>query len=323
MFQFRFLDLVPIARHVLLEGMLDGVIVLDVQDRIVDINPAAIRLIKADMSPPIGEKIDTFLNDWHAISARCYETGKYWEEIRFDGLEMRYFDLRITDLYDHNGRTTGKLVDFRDITTHKNTELQLRDANVLLQDQLEEIKALQDELREQAIRDPLTGLYNRRYLNEMLNRELSKAKRLGKSVSVVMIDIDTFKTCNDTFGHKAGDTILQAVADMFHRNTRVEDIVCRFGGDEFLIVLPDTPEQVGADCAERWRELVQNIDIHYEQLKLKVTISVGVASFPNSGRTPDEILQTADKALYWAKGIGRNRVVSFQQMQQEQQTSSR
>lgn len=178
-----------------------------------------------------------------------------------------------------------------------------------LQLQLAEIESLQANLREEAIRDALTGLFNRRYMDEIFERELSRAKRQGFPVSIVMLDIDHFKQLNDTFGHKAGDIMLQKIGEMLKAQTRREDIVCRYGGEEFVVILPGATADVAVLFAERWRLSFQSIEMNYADKSLQATLSAGVAAFPRHGESRDELLQQADKALYNAKETGRNRVV--------------
>lgn len=188
-------------------------------------------------------------------------------------------------------------------------EGELQQANKKLKIQLEKIKSLQFELREQAIRDPLTGLYNRRHLNEMLQRELARAKREQTTVSFVMIDIDHFKKVNDTLGHETGDKILQELAAQLLSHTRSGDIICRYGGEEFLVILPDVTAETSFQIAEKWRNLFERTGTLSENKNLQATISCGIAEYPSDGLTDAEVISNADKALYIAKRTGRNRVV--------------
>jgi diguanylate cyclase (GGDEF)-like protein/PAS domain S-box-containing protein len=169
---------------------------------------------------------------------------------------------------------------------------------------------LREILRWQAIRDPLTGLFNRRYMEESLEREVLRVKRRGASLGVIMMDLDHFKRFNDTFGHKAGDAMLSALADVLKKHTRREDIVCRYGGEEFLVILPETSLELTRERAELLREVVSQLQLEYLGQSLgAITISLGVAAFPEHGSTGEEIILAADAALYHAKKKGRNRVV--------------
>jgi diguanylate cyclase (GGDEF)-like protein len=165
-------------------------------------------------------------------------------------------------------------------------------------------------LRLQAVRDPLTGLYNRRYLEESLDREESRAKRSGRPVGVMMIDIDNFKRCNDTFGHAAGDEVLRSVSRYIQSLARAEDIFCRYGGEEFLLLMTNTSPEAMWERAEGLRQGVQKLRIQHDGRRIgPITLSAGVALFPHHGAHGGEVLEVADAALYRAKESGRNRVV--------------
>jgi diguanylate cyclase (GGDEF)-like protein/PAS domain S-box-containing protein len=168
---------------------------------------------------------------------------------------------------------------------------------------------LRDALREMALRDGLTGLYNRRYLEDVMNRELHRAKRNGTPVSVVMIDIDHFKRFNDKFGHAAGDFVLSAVARTISDNTRGSDIACRYGGEELALVLSETTLNSARDRAEHIRQAIRKIDLNrFGQTLPPPTASFGVAVYPQAGDTPADLIKAADRALYRAKQEGRDRV---------------
>jgi diguanylate cyclase (GGDEF)-like protein/PAS domain S-box-containing protein len=166
---------------------------------------------------------------------------------------------------------------------------------------------LRDSLREQSIRDPLTRLFNRRFLEESFERELQLASRKKQSIAVLFLDLDHFKRFNDTFGHDAGDLVLQALADLFRRFFRATDICCRYGGEEFAIILPESTSQDAAIRAEALRSEVTGLRLQYKNLPLgQLTLSVGVATFPEHGSTSEELLKIADQCLYESKARGRD-----------------
>lgn len=168
---------------------------------------------------------------------------------------------------------------------------------------------LRDQLRDQSIRDPLTGLFNRRYLLETCRREFLRATRAGLSVSMLSIDVDHFKKFNDNQGHDAGDTVLRAVGRCLEGLFRAEDVPCRFGGEEFVVLLPGSNLDAAAGRAEQLRKTVEALVVRYLDRNLPtITISIGVAAFPISGDTPQTVMRVADEALYRAKANGRNRV---------------
>jgi diguanylate cyclase (GGDEF)-like protein/PAS domain S-box-containing protein len=171
-----------------------------------------------------------------------------------------------------------------------------------------ELRALQETLREQANHDALTGLYNRHYLEVTLGRELIRAQREGYPVAVIMGDLDRFKAINDRYGHLAGDEVLRTFGDLLKRDARGSDIYCRFGGEEFLLVLPGMAEESAVKRAEQLRSAIAAAPVVYDATPIAVTASFGVATFPCDGRTRDELIAAADCALYAAKAAGRNRV---------------
>jgi diguanylate cyclase (GGDEF)-like protein len=171
----------------------------------------------------------------------------------------------------------------------------------------EEIQRLQAQLRELAIHDPLTGLYNRHYLSETLKRELARAAREKYSVCFIMIDIDHFKRINDTYGHKAGDSVLQDLAAQLLNNTRASDILYRYGGEEFLAILPKVKADFAFQIAEKWRKGFLQSPVLLEFSGAKTTISCGIAAFPKHATSAADLIVCADQALYQAKAAGRNR----------------
>jgi diguanylate cyclase (GGDEF)-like protein/PAS domain S-box-containing protein len=170
---------------------------------------------------------------------------------------------------------------------------------------------LREALRTQSIKDPLTGLYNRRYLEEMLEREIRRAVRAEQPLGLLMLDLDHFKKFNDTYGHDAGDTVLRESATFLAKSIRAEDIVCRFGGEEFVIILPTASLSAASARAERIRSKLRELTVlHQGQSLGMVTVSVGVAALPEHGTSPKKLLEAADAALYRAKRNGRDRVIA-------------
>jgi diguanylate cyclase (GGDEF)-like protein/PAS domain S-box-containing protein len=168
---------------------------------------------------------------------------------------------------------------------------------------------LRETLREQSIRDALTGLYNRRYMEESLDRELRRSERKQRTLGVLLADVDHFKQYNDALGHEAGDALLRALADFFRAQVRREDIVCRYGGEEFTLLLPEASIDIARERAEMLREKIKALRVEHRGQPLDpVTLSLGVAVFPDHGTTAEELVRAADAALYRAKAAGRDRV---------------
>jgi diguanylate cyclase (GGDEF)-like protein/PAS domain S-box-containing protein len=309
LFRYQFMDLLPVARGRLIESMSDGVLVVDDRGRIVDVNPAVQGFIASAPVTLVGRNISEVLKEW-AYNVDLLLSGlETRTEVRSPLKPTRYLDLRVTPLYDERNNLTGRLIVFRDVTDRKEVEQNLRRAMDRLQTQLIEIGTLQSQLREQAIRDALTGVFNRRYLEETLARELARAKRETYPLSVVMMDLDFFKEINDTYGHEAGDVVLKTLAETVVRQSRHGDFVCRYGGEEFVLVMPNIGIETARERAEELHQIVNGLNIPYGVFNLTTTISMGVAMYPDHGATKEEIMRAADRAMYVAKNTGRNRVV--------------
>jgi diguanylate cyclase (GGDEF)-like protein len=170
---------------------------------------------------------------------------------------------------------------------------------------------LREVLRNQAIRDPLTGLFNRRYLEETLSREVSRVRRKQAELAVIVLDVDHFKRFNDTYGHAGGDAMLREVGSVLNRSFRESDIVCRFGGEEFVVVAPECSLEAATARTEDMRNRVREISITVDGRKVSgVTMSAGISMFPKHGDGPDALFQAADRAVYRSKSEGRDRITA-------------
>ncbi|MEN8209624.1 MAG: diguanylate cyclase, partial [Candidatus Fermentibacteria bacterium] len=309
LFRLNLLSIVPVARDALVEIMTDGFFVVDLENTIVDINLAAQKLLGLRKSS-IGKNAEELFGNTPELVAMYRDVKEGEFEFFTEYYGQRYLDMRIVPLYDIRKEFSGRLLIFRDITERKTAEIEIQEANQRLREQLSEIKTLQNELRRQAIRDPLTDLFNRRYLEEALERELSRAHREDTPLSILMLDIDHFKVFNDTYGHRAGDAVLRGLGKLLSRNTREGgDIACRYGGEEFVVVLINTSLQNASHRAEQFRSGFEAMLISVGENDLTATVSIGIAAFPVHGATGEEVLNVADRALYRAKEAGRNRVV--------------
>jgi diguanylate cyclase (GGDEF)-like protein len=311
LFRLGLLDIVPIARSTVVEQMSDGVLVLDALGRVVDINPAAQRLMNIDGKPtPIGQPARDLLAPWLILRDRFSGITSAQQEVTVPENPDRTIDLRIAPILGRDGEASGRLIILRDISKRTLAERELRKSNQLLKEQIVANEQLQAQLREQAIRDSLTGVFNRRYLEESLVRELARVEREKSPLSVAMLDIDEFKNFNDSHGHSAGDRMLQALATILVQNTRVGDIVCRYGGEEFAVVLPGATPQTAMERIEKCRRAFEEQRLKLNGKELASTVSAGVASFPKDGKLSDQLLDAADRALYSAKQQGKNVVLA-------------
>ena len=310
LFRLNLLNIVPVARDALVEIMSDGFFVVDLRNCVVDINLAAQEFLGISKAS-IGKNAEFLFRNTPDL-VELYRNRKEGDfEFYTDYYGQRYLHMHIVPLYDKRKQHTGRLFVFRDVTERKTGEMEIQKANKLLQEQLYEIKLLQTELRRQAIRDPLTDLYNRRYLEEFLEKEIARAVREETPLSILMLDIDHFKSFNDTYGHRAGDAVLKGLGELMQSKTRSGgDIACRYGGEEFVIVLTDTTLEDAAARAEQFRSGFEKMSIMVGGVSLSATLSVGVATFPEHGTSSESVLHIADNALYKAKEMGRNRVVT-------------
>ena len=286
----RLLDLIPIAREKLIESLGDGMLVLDMQGRIVDINQPAAWMIGSPSGKLLGRNIGDVLQFAPSLTEQSPEK-EIRTELEIGDVEKHYFDVLISPLTETQNETIGQLIIFRNITEYKHS---------------------QNELQRLARTDSLTGLFNRRYFFEIAEKEFAKSVRYDRPLSVILFDIDLFKEINDTFGHLIGDQALAHIGKLLQKYGREADLTARYGGEEFIILLPET-DCVGAKTvAERLRTLMEDLSIQDEKGMVRFTASFGVAGKNLTTKTFDQLVGQADQALYQAKGAGRNRVVCYQ-----------
>jgi diguanylate cyclase (GGDEF)-like protein len=234
----------------------------------------------------------------HVTLTSSLATGYLCVPLMAQGTSLGIFHIRFLSCAT-GGREAGQLEAKQRLAVAIAENLSLSLANL----------KLRESLQNQAIHDPLTGLYNRRYLEETMDRELHRARRQKTQLGVVMIDLDHFKDFNDTFGHAAGDALLSALANVITSGIRADDIACRYGGEEFLLIMPGASLETTRERADNLGQAVRNLQVKYQdQLLQSTTISLGLAIFPDHGLTAEEVIAAADAALYRAKQAGRDRV---------------
>ncbi|MCG7852833.1 MAG: diguanylate cyclase [Methanosarcinaceae archaeon] len=284
LFYGRTFDLIPIAHQILVESMQDNLIVLDDHERIIDINPSAEQLIGQAQRKVIGKSAHKVFDSYPDLK------GNYFHSRRDITLNNFHYDLRVTNVFNDQETLIGRMILLRDIT--------------------EEVKMF-EEIQNLATIDSLTGIYNRRHFFELANNELSRKSRGYYPVSLIMMDVDHFKEVNDRYGHQTGDRMLNQAAQLCKENIRQYDIVGRYGGEEFVILMPSAGIECANKVAERICKKIEESFIEINNARVQVTVSLGIACMDNNvgDITLDQLIMRADKALYAAKADGRNQVV--------------
>ena len=419
LFRYQILDVLPIARDKLFEDMLDGLIVLDVQNRIVDINPAAQEMTRVSSSW-IGKSAEVAFAEWTGLAEIYNATIETSIEICVSQDPPRDVEVRVSLLFTPHQNLSGRLIVLRDITERKSFEAQMQESEEkfrfmtenssdviwhlnndycfdyispadermrgftsdeilgktiwsqlkpegikyvkqmnkqrlddekkgkhtsTIRYELEQIckdgswiwtevsfsahhdsknnltsyhgvtrdsserKRFQEELQKLATTDGLTGIFNRRHFLALANTEREHALRLGHSFAIVLFDIDHFKKINDTYGHAVGDQALQALSKICRKNIRSIDMFARFGGDEFVLLLPGSNGKQACQVMEHIRQSLISEPLVVHDKQIPINISAGVASFSHTEMYLDALIERADRALYQAKESGRNRVV--------------
>lgn len=311
----RLFDLLPVARHLLLDALMDPVLVIDPQRRVIEANPAALRMANMKEKdwhgrslaqwPYIGERLDGILQQPEQEDA---------QQVLSVAARQQHFEVRVQSIFRTTREgpvTLGQMIYLRDVTAFQRSQQQLAEALALSKQQLATISGLHETLQSQALRDPLTGLYNRRYLEEFFARELARAQRDESPINLAMVDLDHFKWLNDTHGHAVGDDALKGVAAFFSDELRNTDAAFRIGGEEFLLVLPGAqPEEALVKLTSLCERFAAR-PLETRAGPLRLTMSIGVAYCPSNASDLDSLMQQADRQLYRAKGSGRNRVMAM------------
>ncbi|MGE4292326.1 MAG: histidine kinase N-terminal 7TM domain-containing protein [Desulfovibrio sp.] len=296
MSRLRMFNIAPIARDKVFETMRTPVIVLDKNFHIADFNAFACNVLPELSREAIGLSAHEVLAARNGFMDKIMmvDQGPMEVEFKNDG-DTRHFSISVTNLVSTQGNDLGLAILLYDIT---------------------ENKRLLDQLRQMASVDALTGVSSRGFFLKSCLMEITRVSRYGGSLPFMLIDIDHFKQVNDTFGHLAGDLVLRNVTSTFRRILRASDMIGRYGGEEFTVMLPETDLEGAKSMAERMRKAVQDTVSVYEGHEITVTISMGIACFssPRGAVNTDgdkvlaDLLKDSDKALYKAKSLGRNQV---------------
>jgi diguanylate cyclase (GGDEF)-like protein len=253
---------------------------------------------------------------WAIRLGRTHMAGKNLAELACDHIKtahenVTYFCVPLTAQNNVYGLLYLEFAGNETVTLSENEKTLVKALSELTALALANVR-LRENLSYQSIRDPLTGLYNRRYLDEYLLKQVSQSERNKNPLAVLMIDIDHFKKINDNFGHDAGDFVLKELSRVLQGDIRTGDLVARYGGEEFIIVFYNTSLGVAKKRAEVIRQAVAAMQLKYAAENIgKITISIGVAIYPDDTKTVADLISCADKALYTAKNSGRDKIIAF------------
>ncbi|HEX5854942.1 MAG TPA: diguanylate cyclase [Thermoanaerobaculia bacterium] len=302
-----------------LRSAANGIVITDWSGTITWVNPAACVITGYSADEIIGQHTRILRSGQHdqAFYASLWQTitrGETWSGTiinrRKDG-SLYPEEQTIAPVLDDTGQTTHYIAIKQDVSGRRAAEEALARTHAELARRVAEIESLNRKLHEAAIRDPLTGLFNRRYLEEVIARDVARARRSGEPLAVTALDLDRFKEVNDTWGHPAGDLVLRALARTLLSKVRRSDLVCRTGGEEFVVILPGSTLEAAHELAETWRSRFAASEIDTGTgSTVRCTVSIGVALFRAHQEKIEETMGRADAALYEAKRLGRNRVVA-------------
>lgn len=259
------------------------------------------RMFKTEFTPP----------EFYELLWKTIKDGEKWvgEFVnRCKDESIIYVHAEILPLLDNSGEITHYLAFEEDITRRKELEYELGEANKQLDDSSNEYTKLEKQLQEQRLHDELTGFYNRTYLAEILPREILRSVRARTNLYVLLIDIDRFKSINDKYGYSAGDTVLKQFANSLGERLEDVDIVCRYGGDELLVLISGKTDELGLKRASELKNHFDSHPIEWKSESIPLTVSIGLVVYPAHGKTMDELLNKAEAALADAKKMGGNQV---------------
>jgi diguanylate cyclase (GGDEF)-like protein/PAS domain S-box-containing protein len=308
-FGLRMFDLVPIARNLVLENLPELVLVVDAYNRVLDANRTALAWFGKSSGDVVGKNLMDIFKLWPGLASRFLNTSELSEEIEIPGNPPRTLEMLISPIFNKSGDIEGKVIVARDISARKTIENEAKRANRALKLQLAEIETLRIQLQEQAVRDSLTGLYNRRHMAYLLDQAVEKTQQRDAIFSVAAVALDDFERINEKFGHKCGDVVLLACANRLDKKVKSNEVLCRYGGAKFVVLLPGLDQEQAIQRAKEWQDVIREKTIEYEGETLpEITISVGVSTFPKGGIESEPLLQAADRALYEAKSHGHNQL---------------
>jgi diguanylate cyclase (GGDEF)-like protein len=279
---YQKIEIISTATITAMQHIKEGIILVDTDNKYLSSNPAAAEMLSGLAKLGKGESIFS-AEGWPKELVLTVNT---YVEFSISGNSTRYFKAGVSPVFDKNNKHIAMIILITDITTNVN---------------------FVKELEKAAYIDSLTGLYNRKHFLELATAEVKRAVRMKQLVYIAMLDFDFFKNTNDTYGHAAGDLVLKTTADNLQKNIRSYDLLCRYGGEEFVFLLAVNSEKEVSDLAERIREDTGRCVMNYESKEIRITCSIGLAKFLETD-TIEAAIKRADEALYAAKNAGRNLV---------------
>ncbi|MFD2444592.1 histidine kinase N-terminal 7TM domain-containing protein [Bacillus sp. CGMCC 1.16607] len=298
-FSNKMLVIAPIAKERVFESMRDGVLVLDLSNMIIDYNKAALRIFENLHHSSIGKELESVVgNELEGFSSSLWLDEEDYSEVLKRKSDSAYYQIYSSPVYKSNGQLAGRTVILSDIT--------------------EEI-LLREQLKELAFKDGLTNIFNRKYVMEKGNELLNQSNLLNKPLSILLFDIDFFKSINDNYGHIVGDEAIRHIVSICNQHLKTEYLFARYGGEEFIICLPSVPLHEAVTFAETIRRDIENNELITENHVISITASFGVADRKEFFTSLEELIDEADQALYFAKKSGRNIVRSFNELACEEQ----
>lgn len=308
--------------RMLAENMADIVWRTDAQMRFTYINAADQKVRGLSREEVIGTHFrDNLTQAGQGMQEEIFRQRREMENSANKGTELKYelpmrnknggevwIETSSVPIYGSNGNITGYQGVGRDVSERKQHEARLLQSHQQLENQLHQVAEEKSALQELATRDPLTGIYNRRYFDTTLSREFARSVRDRKQLAIIMLDLDHFKKVNDRYGHATGDEVLKALAELLKKGARESDLICRYGGEEFVAVMPNMSAEQAWERVEWWRRQLEEMSIVAGEFKIGITLSAGIAVFPDHAEDPAQLLSRADEMLYKSKREGRNRI---------------
>ena len=289
------MELIPLAHNLVFSKIKAGILVLDSQNRIVEFNDIARRQLSgADLS--IGYRISDLPESYAMIRDICMQNSFYENEIMIRSDSHEYYEMSVDEIFENNN-LTGKIVMLYEITQQKKIEKQLKINNNLLKDRLFQIEQLQEKLREQALKDPLTGLYNRKFMYDGISKEISRSEREKCGFALAAVELDNFKRLDHYYGFSAGDRVMIKIAEVIAGIIRKTDYICRYDSGTLVLILPKMSEESISDKMIKIQNKIISLKFNSISEGISFVPYFGFAFYPQNGRTHSELFSLIEVNL--------------------------